>query len=59
MFKNRLVLSALALSIAAAAALTTAGPAQADTPAPVPVSAVSSVVAPVVNTVAPDDSCWD
>jgi hypothetical protein len=58
MFKNRLVLSTLALAIAASAALTTAGSAQADTPARASASA-SSVIAPVANTVAPDDSCWD
>jgi hypothetical protein len=58
MFKNRLVLSTLALAIAASAALTTAGSAQADTPAR-PTASASSVIAPVINTVAPDDSCWD
>jgi hypothetical protein len=58
MFKNRLVLSTLALAIAASAALTTAGSAQADTPAQATASA-SSVIAPVINTVAPGDSCWD
>jgi hypothetical protein len=58
MFKNRLVLSTLALAIAASAALTTAGSAQAATPGQATASA-SSVIATVVNTVAPNDSCWD
>jgi multidrug efflux pump subunit AcrA (membrane-fusion protein) len=68
MLKNRVVLAAFALSIAASGALAAAGPAQAGTShrgSAVRVvtadaaSTIATITVPKPGTIAPDDSCWD
>jgi hypothetical protein len=66
MLKNRVVLAALAMSIAASGALAAAGPAQASTPnsgsavrVVTAAATLGTITIPNPGTIAPDDSCWD
>jgi hypothetical protein len=59
MLKNRVVLAALALSIAVTGGLAAAAPAQASTAQGSPIQTVSTAVTGTGHVVAPLDSCWD
>lgn len=60
MLKNRLVLAALALSVAVTGGLAAAAPAQASTAQQTSaVQVINTAVGTASHTVAPGDSCWD